>query len=157
MLKSVFPASVISHEDDIRDDGDGKQASDIKAPPEDPLALLRDGGISVDSSLEYCMGDVELYREVLIEFANDKEQKLKELEEFFNDKDWENYRIRVHAVKSSSRTIGAEKLSRSAAMLEQSSADANEKAVEALYPEFILEYGRVTELIHSIYNGESIE
>lgn len=147
VLKSVFPASVITYE---------KKGYTAGKPEEkkDELTVLKEAGIVTENGLDYCMNDRELYKEVLIEYAKDEPEKQKELEGYYDAKDWENYRIRIHAVKSSSRTIGAERLFRSAEILETASAEGNEQAVRALYPEFVKEYRKVSDTIRALYDIE---
>lgn len=156
VLKSVFPASMITYggkEDTVIQTGQNWKKDQKK----DEMTVLEEAGIRTENGLDYCMNDRELYKEVLIEYANDEPEKHKELEEYYNEKDWENYRIRIHAVKSSSRTIGAEKLFRSAEMLETASAEGNEDAVKALYPEFVSEYRKITDIIRRLYNIEDLD
>ncbi len=149
VLKGILPASVITYEKEAGSKPDEEKKDDI--------TLLNEAGILTENGLDYCMNDRNLYKEVLIEYARDEKKKMKELDGYFKDKDWENYKIRIHAVKSSSRTIGAERLFRSAEMLETASGDRNEAAVRALYPEFITEYTKVTALIREIYAEEDFD
>ncbi len=152
VLKSIVPASRISYEEVSEGDHRKKGGSDVQKKKDD-ITRLEEAGIQTQNGLEYCMDDRELYKEVLVEYAGDSAEKLSELDRYLNEKDWENFRIRIHAVKSSSRTIGAERLFRSAEMLETASGDKNEAAVTALYPEFLSEYRKVTGLIKEIYTA----
>ena len=153
VLKGIFPVSAITYGEDVP-----AEALEMEeAFKKDELDILRDGGITVENGLDYCMGDRELYKEVLIEYALDGEIKKTELEGYMGDRSWDDFRIRVHAVKSSSKTIGAEKLFRSAEMLEEASRDHKEETIMLLYPEFLTEYNRVTELIRSIYDVRAAE
>ena len=66
----------------------------------------------------------EFYEEMLIEYVHtDKESSLEQL---FAEKDWENYRTTVHALKSTSMTIGAVTLSEEAKALEMAARDGDE-------------------------------
>jgi CheY-like chemotaxis protein len=156
VLRNVFPASAISYEgDDAAEAGLTENKTGERPQSRDPMDVLREAGIAVESGLDYCMDDKELYREVLMEYAMDGESRISELDGYYAAADWENFKIRVHAVKSSSKTIGADRLSRSAAMLEQSSADENEGAIKALYPEFLSEYRRISGVIKELYGEDS--
>jgi HPt (histidine-containing phosphotransfer) domain-containing protein len=153
VLKGIFPVPAITYGEDVP-----AEALEMEeAFKKDELDILRDGGITVENGLDYCMGDRELYKEVLVEYALDGEIKKTELEGYMGDRSWDDFRIRVHAVKSSSKTIGAEKLFRSAEMLEEASGDHKEETIMLLYPEFLSEYNRVTELIRSIYDVRAAE
>lgn len=72
--------------------------------------------LDAKKGMSYCMDDEEFYKEILIEFVEN--QKSEELKKFYEEKDWENYRIRMHGVKSSSLTIGAVDLSEKAKSIE---------------------------------------
>lgn len=65
------------------------------------------------------MGNEELYLSVLSDFAELGANNADEIEAFKNTKDIENYTIKVHALKSSARTIGAKLLSSEAKDLEE--------------------------------------
>ena len=75
---------------------------------------LRACGIDTGAGMACCAEDGEFYAEMLGEFVRDAAAKLGELERFCAARDWDNYRIRAHSLKSTSRTIGATALSQRA-------------------------------------------
>ncbi len=85
---------------------------------------LRQAGIDTAAGLGYCQNDTELYAMILHEFVQSAAVKKRDLERYFDAHDAKNYGILVHALKSASRTIGAETLAQEAAALEQA-ADAD--------------------------------
>lgn len=84
--------------------------------------------IDAKSGLELCMNDEAFYLEMIEEFCNG--HKDEELEKHFAAEDWANYRIVVHALKSTSLTIGLAELSASAKALELASAAKDDKFVK---------------------------
>lgn len=66
--------------------------------------------------LEYSMGDKAFYLEMLQMY--EEQNKQPDLERFLEEEDWENYRIAVHALKSTSLNIGLVRLSEEARQLE---------------------------------------
>ncbi len=76
-------------------------------------------GINVEMGLDYCAGEEEFYLEMLQMFGSQYEEKRAEIVSLYESADWADYAIKVHALKSTSLTIGAEQLSDSAKMLEQ--------------------------------------
>ena len=68
----------------------------------------------------YTAGDKELYLEILTEYARQGEEMRSILTQTFEGKDWKNYVIKVHALKSTSLNIGAKTLSELAKKLELS-------------------------------------
>ncbi|MBR0131770.1 MAG: response regulator [Lachnospiraceae bacterium] len=74
--------------------------------------------INREEGIMYCAGDEEFYAEMLKEFASNAKDKTEELNGLFQKKDWENYRVQIHAAKSVLRTLGAVALSEKAKELE---------------------------------------
>ncbi|MBQ4256408.1 MAG: response regulator, partial [Oscillospiraceae bacterium] len=70
--------------------------------------------------ISYTAGDKELYLEILTEYARQGEEMRSILTQTFEEKDWKNYVIKVHALKSTSLNIGAKTLSELAKKLELS-------------------------------------
>ncbi len=86
--------------------------------------------LDVQEGLTYCMDDVPFYLSQLRAFA--ESGKREELQGFFEQEDWDNYRISVHALKSTARTIGAGDLSEKARAQEMAVKDGRlEAAVTA--------------------------
>lgn len=83
-----------------------------------------------------CMNDEEFYQEILgmmIESGSDLE-----LEQYFEDSDFNNYRIKVHAIKSNLANIGAMEASDMAKQLELAiKIDNNVAYVQEHHAEFI--------------------
>ena len=75
--------------------------------------------INVEKGLEYSAGTVDFYKEFLLKFVSLKAGKQKKLQETFEAGDWKNYTICVHALKSTSLSIGGEKISAAAKDLEK--------------------------------------
>ena len=74
-------------------------------------------GLDVDEGIKNC-GGKESFMNVITTFHDTADQKNREIVGFYMTKDWNNYTVRVHALKSSARIIGAMKLSKLAEQLE---------------------------------------
>ncbi len=92
------------------------------------------------------VGNEELYLQVLKEYYRVLPKKAKALEQYLEEEDWKTYTIETHALKSSSRQVGAMELSELAAQMEQ--AGHNGETV------FIREHHR--ELLERYRSFESI-
>ena len=86
-------------------------------------------GVDTEKGLEFCQEDEELYVEVLKEFTESTPASLEEMKKYYDSSDWGEYRVYAHSIKSSSRTIGATSLSKSAADLEAAADDGNESII----------------------------
>ncbi|MBR1479140.1 MAG: response regulator [Lachnospiraceae bacterium] len=89
-----------------------------------PEWLLRTDTLNVDSGIKHC-GTSDGYIEALQIFAASIEDKADEIEKFYNASDWGNYTIKVHALKSMARSVGADKLSKLAADMEEAGDNGN--------------------------------
>ncbi len=64
--------------------------------------------INKENGLKFCMDSEEFYNEILEAFISQAEKFLAQLGEFYEKKDWANYAIIAHSLKSNTRTIGAD-------------------------------------------------
>jgi signal transduction histidine kinase/CheY-like chemotaxis protein/HPt (histidine-containing phosphotransfer) domain-containing protein len=96
----------------------GSLANDDSNEYELPDFLYNIKEIDVESGLNYC-GDAEDYIMALELYAGSAEQKAKEIEDYWAAGDIKNTTIKVHALKSASRSIGALELGEFAARLEK--------------------------------------
>lgn len=76
--------------------------------------------INTNLGLQYSAGMTEMYASILKTFCDLKEDKKNKIQSAFDNEDWKNYTILVHALKSTSLQIGGEKLSAAAKELEMS-------------------------------------
>lgn len=80
-----------------------KSMETVEVPTEELLNVGLGRSYSCDSD--------EMYRELLTMFVDTWQEKKSQIEEAYQAGDWKNYTIYVHALKSSSLSMGAEKLS----------------------------------------------
>ncbi len=116
----------------------------LKMPEEDggvdyieELCIPRIEGIVEEEALRYAGGDQEECLNNLKLYLDEYEEKKEKLERFFADGDMENYQIVAHAVKSTSRLIGANELSELAREMEEASAAHNTDLVQEKHAQFI--------------------
>lgn len=106
----------------------------------DGYAPLRVAGIDPKTGLDYCQGDESLYRSLLEEYAHSSDEKACDMAKYREEQDLENLGILAHAVKSSSRMIGAAALSDIAAEVERAADAGDLEAVESGFPEMMALY-----------------
>lgn len=80
------------------------------------LRLTR-AGVDLEQALAYC-GDEEGFREIIAIFHAEGKKRRKNLEHYYQEQDWKNYVICVHALKGNAKGIGAGELSEMARELE---------------------------------------
>lgn len=81
------------------------------------LEALEKAGIDVKQGIGFC-GDEEGFREIIALYHAEGAKRKKKLEQFFEEQDWKNYVIEVHALKSNSKGVGANEVSGLALNLE---------------------------------------
>ena len=69
------------------------------------IELLKNNQVDVEASLEL-WGDMDSYNESLKEFKETLNSKLASLENYKNARDWNNYSILVHSMKSEAKYLG---------------------------------------------------
>ena len=90
----------------------------------------------------YCMEDEEFYREILQAFLESTSPM--ELRQYYEESDFDNYRVKVHAMKSNLANIGAANTSDKAKQLELALKNENDVPyVLENHDEFMKEYERV--------------
>lgn len=78
---------------------------------------LTKAGVNIEQALAYC-GDEEGFREIISIFHTEGKKRRENLEHYFNEQDWKNYVICVHALKGNAKGVGAGELSEMARELE---------------------------------------
>lgn len=92
---------------------------------EDRYLPLREAGMNAGTGLAYCQQDTAFYESLLKEYARSAPEKTRNLQQYFESRDWKQYGIQVHALKSTSRMIGAETLAKAAEALEKAAKEEN--------------------------------
>ncbi|MCR5336996.1 MAG: response regulator [Lachnospiraceae bacterium] len=111
---------------------------------------LRALDLDIHSALLYCGGSMDFYTELLSDFANSAPQKGKALQTFLNNGQVREYQTAVHALKSTSKTIGAAALSDQARVLEDLAAKQDMDALLRLHPAMLRAYLELTEKLKNI-------
>ena len=101
-------------------------------------------GVDMDEGVKYC-GDVEYYKEILkisVESYRDRYDKIKSS---YDAKDYKNYTILVHSLKSGAANIGAIELSELSRTLEFAGKEENIALIEEKTDDLLLMYTEVIE------------
>lgn len=98
----------------------------------------------------------ELLKETVKDFYKTLIMEANKLEQFFGT-DWEQYRIKVHGMKSSANMIGAIVLGGMAKVLENAAANTDIQTIENLHPIFIREWLSYEEKLHDVVSNRNLE
>ena len=151
VLKQVLPKSAISF---VNEDGSEIEAHEefeepapVPAEASDFITDLRKSGIDTDAGLKYCVGDKDFYKSLLIQFASEAADKIASMKKYHSLKDWHNYEILVHALKSTSKMIGIYDLSEKAKSLEMAAKNNDETYILGNHEAMIKDYDDITAVI----------
>ena len=129
--------------------------SGTETSPDDKMGALKALGIDTRSGLLYCQNDMEFYQELLLQYAGEAAGKMKTANRNFKGGDLKNYEILVHALKSTSKMIGAAELSEAAYKLEKAAKDGDEETIRDGHDSAMTEYKRLADGILKIFGKQS--
>ena len=135
MPQETFPEEVLPEETK----GENSSAS-LYAP----LAKI---GINIQLGLDYCCGEDDFYMEMLRMFCSQAPEKKAEIITLYETENWSDYTVKVHALKSTSLTVGAERLAEQAKMLEQAGKKGNIEYIRHSHPTLLRLYDQICETI----------
>ena len=105
--------------------------------------MLKRAGINPEVGLHYCAGDADFYGEMLSDFTAEREEKAERLASYYNEKNWHQYDVLVHSMKSNLRTLGAESLSESARALEEAAKKEDAEYIREHHEAYLAAYRKL--------------
>ena len=173
VLRKVLPKSCIQYS--MRPVGRDEPASEAADPPKlpepraeeaagpleeaglpqgraDALSCdqLAQAGINGEMGLDFCAGDEDFYKEMLRMFRDQSAGKQAEIASLYESASWKDYAVKVHALKSTSLTIGAEALSAQAKELELAGKRGDEDFIKSHHAALMQAYGELCARIGEI-------
>ena len=148
MLVKFLPQSKVERV--LNDNENPKEEEDLT---KDFEGLVK-AGIDPATGLKYCQNDRDFYRSLLAEYARGHNEKTLNLNRSVEDGNWHDYAIYVHALKSTSKMIGAEQLSLQAAKLEAAADSQDEETIRASHDDMMRRYREVISSICSLIPQE---
>lgn len=123
--------------------------------PSDWLGQLKEAGINTAAGLQYSRADVDFYRQIVEKFMGDHKKNEEKLSEFYANSDWGDYRISVHALKSTSKMIGADAFSEMAKAAEDAAKNLDTVYLDANHEPLLRAYSELTDLLTAALTSES--
>ncbi len=160
ILEKYLPAEIVSFEVDGRKKISEPPAHAKQLPTEEPEEVVSEDtftgrerkffaetcpDINLDIALKYCMDSKSFLLQMLTTFTDAK--RAEKIQEAFDADDVKNYQILVHALKSTSLSIGAEKLSELAKELELAAKNNNSEEIKFNHGDLMSTYEKVREQI----------
>ena len=107
------------------------------------IVFSKVSGLSLESGLMLCDNDIEILLEVIKIYVKSAKAIFERIDEAYATKNFHNYGIEVHGVKSASKNIGANLLSEEARKLEMESKAENETYVMTHHEQFYEDYKKL--------------
>ena len=107
-------------------------------------------------AIENCMRE-NILAEAVRDFTSASKTGPDEIESYLKSKDIRNYTVKVHALKSSARLIGAMGISEQAAYLEKCGDDENISEMEEKTPALLADYRELAEKLSAIEKVDAEE
>lgn len=144
MLKKYLPPEKV--QEVTAKDAEARDTADAESLPD---WLKSQTLLDTKSGLTNC-GSPEDYVETLRLFAEAYKENAATIQRFFDAADWKNYTIRVHALKSSARIIGANELSDLAATLEQAGNAGDAATIQQGTPRLFELYAECEDMLKPV-------
>ena len=136
IIRKYLPKSLIEEPQESTSD---ENSRNLGSQAQEETDFPQIEGIDSATCMEYC-GTRELFQEMILRFYKGINKEAAELESFLKEEDLENFRIKVHSLKSSSKLVGALELSAMAAELENLSSQKKLEAVKENAPALLSLY-----------------
>lgn len=150
LIKYLPPEKIIIQENSPDTQDETKEQSELEK------FYSRTEGLSYSEAIKNCSNEAILSK-TLQQFYNSITNNLNTIEEFFRAGDIKNYTIKVHALKSSARLIGAQELSAQAAHLEECGNNNDIASINDLTHMLLANYKAYLERLAPLYAKDTAE
>ena len=141
--------NIVNMTDSVNVSAGAKEAS---ADIPDSVRNMED--LDIESGIENCGSEEGLMRALNI-FAGNALTKADEIQSFYDSENIDDYTIRVHALKSSARIIGAMPLSEKARLLEEAGKNKDIEYINDKTPELLDEFRTFGKKLHDIFDEKN--
>ncbi len=147
-LKKYLPEDILM-EPDAAEAGPGEEKL-----PEELGWLKSTEGISVDDGIKYCGGAESFIRSIQT-FYDTLSDNAETIEKAYEEEDIDLYTVKVHALKSSARIIGASELSEKARLLEDAGKSGDREYIHQNTAELLTLYRGYSEKLAALSGDDS--
>lgn len=154
MIKHYLPEEYLENIENTENSNKNLETEEDKTIEAQIQKLKNIKEIDVDAGIRFC-GSPDLLLTTIAQYHSSINQKALELQNYFEAEDWHNYEIKVHALKSTSRLIGATKLSNLAEHLEKSANQNRIDEIKLKHKELLNTFINYIELLDPVLKNES--
>lgn len=113
-------------------------------------------GVDIDAGLENCGGQLDTYMEVLEITLRHGWEQMKQLRILQEQKNYEGYTIKVHALKSTAANVGDMELAKLAKEQEEMGKQGNYEQIELEMPHLLEKYAQLLEKIGKLFQKREV-
>ena len=159
ILLEYLPDDLIIRGDDMIEDEKPLENYTLNAEPEYEAEEEEEAspyksipGIDYDAAVTNC-GTEDTFVQALEIFYSTLDKKANEIETYERDKDIKNYTVKVHALKSAARLVGALELSADAKYLEECGDKNDVHEIETKTPALLSKYRGYKEVLAKVFGS----
>lgn len=146
LLRNYLPSERIEMECNADSEHIAENAEEAQAIIEKHALEERFPYLNIKAGMEYCMNDEDFYLDIIETFFEEDKRGL--LEKEYSSSEWNSYQVHMHALKSTSLTIGADELAEHAKALELAAKEGNHSFIKEHHEEVMQEYDKLMEQLH---------
>lgn len=113
-------------------------------------------GIDIDTAIKM-VGNEKVFWSILKDYCRIIPQKIEMIKEYYETENWKNYTVEVHALKSSSRQIGAVGLAQKAERLETAGNELDIETIRSNTQAALEEYEHYYEILKPYFTEQKNE
>ena len=136
---------------------DKDSAAETAQEPESELKkALKRNGVDVNIGIAFTGDDEDMYMSLLGEYAAEEVEKSANIKECYRTKDWKNYGVYVHSLKSTSKMIGASALAEIAAESEAASNVQDTLVIDSNHDRMMEMYSVLADVIRENIGTDTV-
>ena len=130
---------------------------DERSKASEKQIVSEDGYLNVMVGMQYCGNSEEIYTEMLEMFCQAKEEKKAVLQGCLEEEKFDQYIIHVHALKSTSLSVGGKQLSALAAKLEKAGKGGEYNIIKEEHNELMKLYDLTTQAMREYLQNYNVQ
>ncbi len=117
---------------------------------------LKDEGVDVNVGISFTGDDENMYMSLLAAYAAEEGEKATNIKECYRTRDWKNYGVYVHSLKSTSKMIGAAALAEIAAESEAASNTEDTLVIDNNHDKMMEMYASLAAVIREHIGSDTV-
>ncbi len=117
---------------------------------------LKDNGVDVNVGISFTGDDENMYMSLLAAYAAEEGEKAANIKECYRTRDWKNYGVYVHSLKSTSKMIGASALAEIAAESEAASNTEDTLVIDNNHDKMMEMYASLAAVIREHIGSDTV-